>query len=77
MNAVAEDGRPHRITLPEGGGYSLATLSQGVIDLIVAEQCVIGVVQKGESVWGRLALDRVVLWELDLRDVDDVTMDVQ
>lgn len=75
--AVAEDGRPHRLTLGEGGSYRMVPVAQGGINVVVTDRRIAGVVQQGDSLWGQTTFDRVVLWDLDLRDIDDVTMEVK
>lgn len=73
--AIADDGRPHRLDLrapfgvtpvAEGGGY-----------VVLTPERLVGVMSAGDSAWGRLATDRVVVWELDLRDIDAVTLTTQ
>lgn len=77
MNVVAEDGRPHRMTLGEDGSYTMASIVQGGINVVVTDRRVAGVVLQGDSLWGRMTFDRVLLWDLDLRDIDDVWMKVK
>lgn len=75
--AVASDGRPHRVALAESGSFEMVTAARGGINVLVTDRRVVGVVQEGDSPWGRLTFDRVLLWDLDLRDIDSVSMEAK
>ena len=75
--AIAEDGRPHRLALGESGRFRMVTVADGGINVVVTDRRIVGVVQEGDSLWGPVAFQRALLWSLDLRDIDDVTMEVK
>lgn len=77
MNTVTEDGRPHRLALGEAVTCQMTPVAKGGINVVVTDRRIAGVMQQGDSLWGGLTFERVLLWDLDLRDIDDVMMEVK
>lgn len=73
--AVSDHGRPHRLDLRDT--FGLASAVQGGANVIVTDQRLAGVVSTGDSLWGRLNDDRVLVFDLDLRDIDAVVLTVK
>ena len=70
--AVAEDGRPHNLDLRAEFGLNRAY--EGATNVCVTGRRLIGVVEMGDSIWGQLGDERVLAWELDLRDIDSLAL---
>lgn len=70
--ATSENGKPHRLDL--WAKFGLAPAAQGGANVVVTDKRLAGVISTGDSFWGALTADLVIVRDLDLRDVDALAL---